>query len=335
MNGRRVTVFGGAGFLGRHIVRRLAAQGAVVRVAVRDPEDALFLKPMGEVGQIVPMAADVADPASVRAAVTGAERVINLVGILSEWGRATFRRVHVEGAATVAAAAAEAGATSLLHVSALGADPASPSAYARTKAEGEAAVRAAFPGAVVFRPSVVFGPEDGFFNRFAALARVSPVLPVIGAPAWPRIGWAGRGLEIDLFGRGGPRFQPVYVADVADAAMAALDDKRARGRTFQLGGPTIYSFKEIMELVLKATGRKRLLAPVPYWAAMCQGFFLEWLPRPLLTRDQVLLLRVDNVVPSGADGLAALGIAPTPAEAVIGEYLSRFRRPGPARTAGA
>lgn len=321
-----VTIFGGSGFLGRHVVRRLAARGWQVHVGVRDVEGAGFLKPMGSVGQIVPWPADVTDPESVRAATAGAWAVINLVGILYERGARTFQRIHVDGARTVAEAAAAAGAEKLVHVSALGADENSESDYARTKALGEQAVRQAFPDATVLRPSVVFGPEDDFFNLFAGIARFSPVLPVIGAPAFPRVHLGGdEGFGIDLYGAGGPRFQPVYVGDVADAVMAALDAAGAAGKTYELGGPATYSFKEIMQLVLKETGRKRFLMPLPYALAELQALFLQCLPKPLLTPDQVKQLRRDNVVSGGLPGLRELGIAPTAAEAILPTYLRRFR----------
>lgn len=319
LKGKVVTLFGGAGFIGRHVVRRLAKAGATVRIAVRDPEAALFLKTAGEVGQIVPFPADITQPAQVAAALAGADAAVNMVGILYERGRATFQAVHVDGAATVARAAADAGLDALVHVSALGADPVSPSAYARSKAQGEDAVRTAFPGAVVLRPSVVFGPEDSFFTLFAALARFSPVLPVVGAS--PK----RTGCAIDWLGDGGPKFQPVYVGDVADAVMAGLSDPALAGRTAELGGPTVYSFKALMELVNTATGRKRCLVPVPYLLAEAESLWLQFLPKPPLTPDQVTLLKSDNVVGQGATTLADLSIAATPAETVVPGYLSRFR----------
>ncbi|MAN79583.1 MAG: complex I NDUFA9 subunit family protein, partial [Magnetovibrio sp.] len=254
--------------------------------------------------------ADVTHADSVAAAVRGADVVINLVGILYESGRATFQKIHVDGAANVAQAAAAAGVQRLVHVSALGADASSPAKYARSKAAGEAAVTAAFPKATILRPSVVFGPEDDFFNRFASMARLSPVLPVIGA-ASPK--------------DGGPKFQPVYVADVADAIMAALTDAKAKGQLFELGGPTVYSFRELMQLVMAQTGRKRCLLPLPYWVADIQAAFLGLLPRPPLTLDQVQLLRRDNVVGDKAKTLKNLGITPTAAEAILPTYLMRFR----------
>jgi len=303
-----VTVFGGAGFVGRAVVRELARAGARVRVACRRPDEALRCKPMGDVGQIVPVPANVRDDASVAAAVQGADTVINLVGVLYERRRQTFRAVHAEAPGRIGRAARAAGARRLIHFSAIGADPASPSAYARSKAAGEAAVRSAFPGATILRPSIIFGPEDDFFNRFAGLARVLPALPLIGG--------------------GHTRFQPVYVGDVADAVMAALAAPDTAGRMFELGGPRVYSFRALMEILLAEIRRRRLLMPVPFWLASAEALFLERLPKPLLTRDQVRLLRADNVVAPGAAGFADLGISPTALEVILPTYLHRYRRGG-------
>lgn len=305
---RLVTVFGGSGFVGRYIVRLLAQEGWRVNVAVRDAERAKFLKPMGDVGQVTPMAVSLRDKASVAAAVAGADAVVNLVGILYESGRQTFEAIHHEGARTVAEAAAKAGVGRLVQVSAIGADPASPSLYARTKAAGEAAVRAAFPAATFLRPSIVFGPEDGFFNRFAGLARVMPALP--------------------LFGGGKTRFQPVYVGDVAEAVRRVLAAPDSAGKTYELGGPTIYTFRQLIELMLKEIRRKRCLVSVPFGIARLEARFLQVLPVPPLTVDQVRLLERDNVAAIGTPGLAELGITPTPVEAVIPSYLDRFRPGG-------
>lgn len=321
---RVITVFGGAGFIGRHIVRRLAKAGWVIRVAGRHVDDAIYLKPMGDPGQILPWGADITDRDSVAAALNGAEAAINLVGIL--YGN--FEKMHVEGARTVAEVAAEQNLQALVHMSALGADPHSRSAYARTKAEGEQAVRAAFPDAVILRPSVVFGATDSFFNRFASMARFSPALPVIGAPAFPSVSFGGDGPGgIDLFGDGGPKMQPVWVGDVAEAAVMGLTDKSMRGQTYELGGPHVYSFKELMQLTLEYTRRKRLLFPMPYWLASVQAWFMEKLPKPLLTRDQVILLQRDNVVSDEAKGFADLGLQPATPEAILPTYLHRFYTP--------
>ncbi len=323
-----ITVFGGSGFLGRYLVRRLAAQGFNVRAAVRDVEGAAFLRPMGDAGQVVSWPANVADLGSVKAAVNGAVAVVNATGILSEWGKQTFERIHVTGAANIAEACADAGIDRLIHISALGADAQSASNYARTKAEGEAAVRAAFPGATIMRPSVVFGPEDGFFNMFAGLCRFTPALPVIGAPIIPEVRLGGEhGVEINLYGNGGPKFQPVYVGDVADAIVAALGDAGTAAKTYELAGPTIYSFKQLMELVLAVTNRKRLLLPLCYTVAELIGVFAGLLPKPLLTLDQVALLRSDNVASPGTPGLSELGVQAHTAEGILPTYLHRFRTP--------
>ena len=303
---RLVTVFGGSGFLGRYVVRRLAASGARVRVAVRNPEAAAFLTPLGDVGQIVPVQANIRDDATVARAIQGADAVINLVGILFERGRQTFRAVHVEGAERIAVAARDANIPTLLQISALAADPKAASHYAQTKAAGEAAVHAAFPTAVLLRPGVVFGAEDLFFNRFAALACLTPFLPLIGG--------------------GKTRLQPVAARDVADAIVCALDGHD--GETIELGGPEIYTFRALMEAMLQTIERRRVLLPVPFAVARLAAFFLEFLPVPLLTRDQVRLLENDNVVRRSAKSFADLGIVPTPLEVALPNQLARFRPGG-------
>jgi uncharacterized protein YbjT (DUF2867 family) len=303
-----VTVFGGAGFLGRAVVTSLARHGAQVRVACRRPDEALRCKPTGDVGQVAPIAANIRDDASVAAAVNGADAVVNLVGILYESGRQKFNAVHRDGAARIAQAASAAGVQQLVHVSAIGADPGAASRYARSKGDGEQAVKAAFPKAVILRPSILFGPDDDFFNRFAALARVSPVLPLIGG--------------------GKSRFQPAHVYDVADAISATLSNPDALGRTYELGGPQIYTFRQLLDLMLSIIERERFLVPVPVWAAMMKAFFLEFLPVPPFTRDQVRLLSQDNVVTEGVAGFADLGIVSTAPEVILPTYLARFRRGG-------
>lgn len=308
---RLVTVFGGSGFVGRHVVRALARRGFRVRVAVRRPDLAGHLQPLGAVGQINFVQANLRYPDSVRAAVEGAEIVINCVGILFETGKQKFDGVQAQGAETVARAAADAGAK-LIHISAIGADATSTSAYARTKAEGEKAVLREVPGAVILRPSVIFGPEDSFLNRFAGLAQIMPALPLVGG--------------------GETRFQPVFVGDVARAVMAAVDGKVAPGTTLEIGGPTVKSFREVLEFVLATTGRKRLLLPLSFGLARFQAKFLQLLPNPLLTEDQVELLKHDNVVSEAAmaEGrtLEALGILPQSLEAVAPTWLWRFRKQG-------
>jgi uncharacterized protein YbjT (DUF2867 family) len=313
MRYRRVTVLGGSGFIGRYVVKRLAAAGAVIAVVSRHASAAGFLRPMGDVGQIALINVAINDEARLAAAVDGADAVISAAGILFERSAQRFDVVHVQGAALLARLAKAAGARHFVHFSAIGADPAAPAAYARSKAAGEAAVRAAFPEATILRPSVVFGPEDDFFNRFAALARWSPALPLIGG--------------------GHTKFQPVYVGDVADAVIAGLAQPDAAGKTFELGGPHVYSFRELMELVLRETGRERALVNLPFSLASAEAAFLEWLPRPPLTRDQVKLLQRDNVVAAGTLGLADLGIAPTAVEVIIPTYLDRYRRGGRRRAA--
>jgi NADH dehydrogenase len=305
MNTNLVTVFGGSGFLGRHTVRALARAGWRIKVATRHPNRAFFLRPLGTVGQIDFVKCDVADAESVARAMMGSNAVINLTGILFEKGQ-TFDDVQAEGAAHVAQAAAAAGIGALVHVSAIGADADCDAHYAVTKAQGELAVREAFPNAVILRPSIIFGPEDGFFNKFAELARFFPALPLVGG--------------------GHTRFQLVFVGDVAQAILAVLS--RQDGRIYELGGPSTYSFRELMQLILRETGRRRLLVPLPFWLASLKAAFLQLLPNPLLTMDQVRLLKKDNVVSSTAAGLADLGITPTSVEAVIPSYLWRYRAKG-------
>jgi len=305
MQGQLATVFGASGFIGRNIVQVLAARGFRVNAVCRDAEHAKFLKPMGTVGQVTPMRADVTDAAAVARAVAGADIVVNLIGILYQSGRNTFEAVQATAPGTIAKAAAAAGAHAMVHVSAIGADADSRSAYARSKAAGEAAVRAAFPTATILRPSIVFGPDDSFFNRFAAMAQVMPVLPLIGG--------------------GVTKFQPVYVDDVADATMAALDRSDAAGNTYELGGPTVYTFRQLLELMLVEIRRKRMLVSMPFWLASLQAAVLELLPVPPMTRDQIELLKSDNVVSGGAKTLADLGIEATPLEIILPTYLDKFR----------
>ncbi|MDA1090906.1 MAG: complex I NDUFA9 subunit family protein [Proteobacteria bacterium] len=328
MERRVFTVFGGSGFLGRHLVQRLAASGAHVRVCVRDIEAASFVKVFGDAGQIVPWSADITKPDQVAAAVDGADVVINLVGILFEGFGRTFQGIHVDGAGHVAAAA-KAAAERLIHVSAIGADAHSPALYGRTKAAGEVAVLSAFPEATIVRPSIVFGPEDNFFNLFAGLARLTWVMPVFGCPLEPEFKLFPKNgfIEIDLYGDGGTRLQPVFVGDVAEAIMTIVRQPKAAGMTYELGGPTVYSFKEVIDLLLEITNRKRFLAPIPFGLAKFAAWFLEFWPKPILTRDQVDLLKRDNVVTGDKPGFQELGIAPVAAEAVLPTYLHRFRVP--------
>jgi len=304
-----ITVFGGSGMIGRHLVVRLARRGALIRVASRHPGQARFLKTAGEAGQVQPIAVDITNEQSVALAVKDATAVINLVGVLYESGRWTFQAVHAEAPARIARAAAAAGVEQLVQISAIGADPASNSAYSRTKAAGESAVLAAFPGATILRPSVIFGPEDHFFNLFASMALISPVLPLLGG--------------------GKTRFQPVFVGDVAEAITTALTNPETHGKTYELGGPDVHSFKELMEIMLAEIGRKRLLVTLPFELAKWEAaLILERLPKPLLTRDQIELFKSDNVVQAGALTLADLGITPTALDLVLPTYLDRFRPGG-------
>lgn len=303
MAGWRVTVFGGSGFLGRRIVQHLVADGAEVRIAVRRPERADALVRLGRPGQVTAVRADVWDPATVAPALAGAAAVVNTVGHYVERGDASFEAIHGAGARHVAAAAATAGVVRLVHISGIGADPASASPYVRARATGERLVREAFPAATILRPSVMFGPDHDFLVRLAGLARVLPALP--------------------LFGRGEGRLQPVYVDDVAQAVVRALAAPEAAGRLYELGGPRVYAYRELVRLVLAHTGRRRLLLPVPYAAWSALAALLAPLPNRPISPDQVRLMRQDNVVGPGALTFADLGITPTALESVAPGYLGR------------
>ncbi|MCE8006553.1 complex I NDUFA9 subunit family protein [Aestuariivita sp.] len=308
-----VTIYGGSGFIGRYVARRMAKEGWRVRVAVRRPNEAIFVKPYGVVGQVEPVLCNIRDDASVGAVMQGADAVINCVGILAPSGKNTFDAVQAEGADRIARIAAEKGIAQMVHVSAIGADAASQSDYARTKAAGEAAVLSHMPDAMILRPSIVFGPEDQFFNRFASMSRLGPILPVVGAAT---------------------RFQPVYVDDVAKAAVLGATGA-APGGVYELGGPDVTTFRELMGEMLSVIRRRRLVLNIPFPIAMLMGFAFDLLNRVTLglipaqiTRDQVRNLRLDNVVAPDAQGFDALGIAPTALEAVLPEYLWRFRPSG-------
>ena len=308
---RVVAVFGGSGFIGRYVVRALVARGDTVRAAVRHPDTAHFLRPMGDVGQVVLVQANLRDEASVARAVAGADAVVNAAGIYRQSGAQTFRAVHADGYERLARAAHAAGVRHFVQLSGIGVDLESPSAYVRSKAEGEAAARREFAEATVLRSSVVFGIDDSFFNQLAAIARVSPLLPLFGHT---------------MADAGQTRIQPVYVGDVAAAVVAALDDPRAAGVTYELGGPRAYSYREVWSLILAIVNRRRLMVPIPFALARIQAGLLAILPNPPLTRDQLVLMEQDNVPASGAKGLADLGIKPTPVDAVLPRYLARFRR---------
>ena len=306
-----VTVFGGAGFVGSQVVRALAKRGHRVRVASRRPERAYRMRMLGDVGQIEILQANVRAPDSLLRALDGAQGCVNLVGVLFESGRQKFDSVHADGARHIADAAVQAGVTRLVHISAIGADAASAARYGRSKAQGEAAALGVFPAATILRPSIVFGQGDGFFNRFAQMASQSPVLPLIGG--------------------GATRFQPVFVGDVAAAVVNALHDPKSAGATYELGGPGVFTFKALLELICRETGRRPLLLPIPFAAAGLMGALGDIqaaIMPPFLTSDQVASLRADNVVAAGALGLADLGVQPTSIEAIIPSYLYRFRKGG-------
>ncbi len=325
MTGKLITIFGGSGFIGRHLVRHMAAQGWRVRVAVRDIAKAHFLKPCGDLGQIALIPVSISDAKSVAAAVEGADAVVNLVGVLYESKKRTFAALHETGAETVARAAMNAGVRRLIHVSAVGANANSPSAYARSKAAGERAVAAAFPSATVIRPSVVFGAEDGFFNRFGAMAQKLPFLAFF-TDTIPH-----------LPGGGGSKFQPVYVGDVVAAISAAIADPHHIGKTYELAGPRVYDMRAIMQIVNRESMRGRPVIGLPYLAAEilgrsmdCVRNLIEKIPpvslgAPPLTADQVTQLRIGNVASGVLPGLEAFGIAPTTVEVVVPTYLKRFR----------
>lgn len=301
------TVFGGNGFIGRYVVKRLAAAGHVVRVAGRETERAKDLMVAGRVGQIVPLYVSLANQATVDRAVQGADLVVNLIGILAERRPGDFQRLQSDGAGRIAQAAAAAGVRRMVQVSAIGASVDSPSVYAQTKAGGEAAVSAAMPGATILRPSLVFGAEDAFFNRFGAMAMMLPVMPVIC---------------------GTSKFQPVYVGDVADAVIAGLTNDDAIGRTYELGGPRVFTFRELLTYILHETRRNRPLWNVPMGLARLQARLGELVPGKPFTRDQLALLSQDNVASPTMPGLPELGITPTPVELVVPGYLDRYRQGG-------
>ena len=305
MNGKLVTIFGGSGFIGKTLVQHLAKAGYRVRVAVRHPNNALFVKPLGDLGQIHIAQANTRNKASVVAAGRGSDIVINLVGVLYESGKQSFQKVHVDGAGLIAEVSTQMGVDKLVHLSSIGADDEAASKYSRSKAAGEALVKENFPGATIIRPSIIFGPDDNFFNKFAAFAKMFRMLPVIC---------------------GDTKFQPVYVGDVATAIENILSSDKAAGKTYELGGPKVYSFRELLEMVNKVTEQDVLLIPVPIQIAYFKAFFLGMLPNPMVTMDQIRSMEVDNVA-SGA-GLEDLGVNPTPVEAIVPNYLVHFKPSG-------
>jgi NADH dehydrogenase len=307
MHSKIVTVVGGTGFVGRYVVKMLAAAGYTIRVIARNPDAAGHLKTAGEVGQIVLVRGNLAKPESLQGKLDNSWAVINLVGILFETTSQNFSALHAKGAEKLAQLAKTAGAERFIHMSSIGVDKAVKSKYARTKAMGEKAVQAAFPGATILRPSIVFGAEDQFFNKFAALATIAPALPLIGG--------------------GHTKFQPVYVGDVAKAVEHCLAQPNTCGGTYELGGPEVFTFRQLLEYVRTTTGRSPFLVNIPFGVASFAGYFTQLMPRPLLTHDQVALLEHDNVVAKDAKTFADLHITPTAVESIVPEYLSRYRKP--------
>ncbi|MFK7840044.1 MAG: complex I NDUFA9 subunit family protein [Bdellovibrionales bacterium] len=304
---KTATVFGGTGFVGTQIVRELAKRNVIVKVATRVPERAYFLKPAGDVGQIVPFACDYSDPKSIADAIEGSDIVVNCIGVLFEKGSQTFEKAHIDIPERIAVACRDHGAGAFVHLSALAVERGH-SEYAKSKVEGEARIHKHFPDATILRPSVIFGEDDEFFNMFAGMAKFLPALPLIGG--------------------GETLFQPVFVGDVADAVMASLDDSDAVGQIYELGGPETLSFKEVYEKLFDYTGQNRLLVPLPYGLAKVQAFFLGVLPKPPLTKDQIESLKTDNVMNNDALSFEALGINPTALDIILPTYLTRYRRGG-------
>lgn len=303
----QVTVFGGSGFIGRHIVRRLAQRGLRVRAAVRRPELADFLRPMGDVGQIVPVQANLRYANSVQAAIAGSQAVVNATGIQVSRGRQSFKAVHVEGVRSIALAGKRSGIERLIHISGLGADADDDdeNAFVRSKIEGERVLRETFAGVTILRPSVVFGPEDKFINNMAVAVRLAPFMPAIGGDH--------------------TRFQPVYAGDIGAAVLACLDRPETAGQVFELGGPKVYTMRQIAELILESMGREKRIVDVPFSLARLMGLVGQFLPNPPLTLDQAKLLEIDSVVRPGRQGFAELGLTPTAAEVILPTYLDRFR----------
>ncbi len=305
MQGKQITIFGGSGFIGRSLVQKLAREGAIIRVPVRDPNHALFLKTLGHVGQVTLIKINIYDQEAIKSCCMGSDIIINLLGILFEKRSTTFEKIHIDVARVIAQSAAEERAKRLLHVSALNAASQAKSKYAKTKIQGEDAVFKAYPSATIFRPSLVFGPHDHFVNNFAEMSRFLPILPLIGA--------------------GKTRLQPIYVGDVAEAMLVAIKHSETKEKIYELGGPQVYSFKELLKLILQTIQRKRVLLPIPYFIAKILGFFCEFLPTPILTRDQVKMLENDVIINKESLTCENLGISPHSIESILPQYLSHYK----------
>tara|TARA_Y100000591_G_scaffold333351_1_gene376169 strand:- start:22743 stop:23699 length:957 start_codon:yes stop_codon:yes gene_type:complete len=311
MNNEVVTIFGGSGFIGRHIVRGLATRGALIRIAVRNPSRAKFLQPLGDVGQITFVKSNIIDKDSVNQLIEESDHVINLVGTFSNKGNENFDSIHIQSPKNISSACKKFGVKNLIHVTSIGVDQKSPSQYFKSKAYGEEEVKKYFPDAIIHRPSLIFGPQDKFFNLFASIAQYSPFMPIFGET---------------FFSYGRTLYQPVYVQDVANGIINSLEKNRSKGKVFEIGGPTVYSFQEIMEIVLKYSGKKRFLIPFPFAYAKILATLTEFLPINLITRDQVKQLTIDNIVGSKSLTLQDLGITPTPLESIVPSYLDKFKR---------
>ncbi len=329
MSRRVVTVFGGSGFIGRHVIQHLAKQGAQIRVATRDTEAANFLKPLGEIGQITPVPVNFADKVSIVRALNGADQAVNLIGIIFETRKHTFDKVHVNIAQNIAQSASQAGVNALIHVSALGASLQSDSVYSRSKAAGEEAVKQSFKEAIIVRPSAIFGQEDHFFNMLASLARFTPIMPIFGCKNNTKYKFFGMNnpFATAFHGDEGTRMQPVYVSDVANAIVRILETSASSPKMYELGGPRVYSFKALLELVLRESGRPRLLVPYPFSLAKLTAWILKLFPKPLITCDQLTLLKSDNVISGDLPGFTNLSIKPAAVEAILPTYLRQYRPP--------
>ncbi len=311
MNNDVVTIFGGSGFIGRHLVRYLAAKGALIKIAVRNPNKAKFLQPLGDVGQITFVKSNIIDKESVNEIIKDSDHVINLVGTFSSRGKENFESIHIESPKNISLACKIHNIKSLIHVTSIGVDQKSPSQYLRSKAYGEEEVKKNFPDAIIHRPSLIFGPQDKFFNLFASIAQYTPFMPVFGET---------------FFSYGKTLYQPVYVQDVAIGIVNSISDNRFKGKIYELGGPSVYTFYEIIEIVLKYSGKKRFLIPFPFSYAQILATLTEFMPINIITRDQVKQLKINNVVSSKSQTLEDLGITSTPLESIVPSYLDKFKR---------